>query len=185
MAHQLRTQYTLAYYPKSNSAGFRHIEVKVAQSGTRVRTRSGFGRAEHTLAEGSPEQSTGCEHEQLRPYPYESKITLKNGCTVYYEDFQNEASGWPSKERYHYVAGTYQIVSTKHLAMEYTYSLAPGHFPIGDIGSADPAEGVLVANGPWFGDLNASVSVELKSTGVAADLAAAAGLVFRLNDRGY
>jgi len=32
---------------------------------------------------------------------------------------------------------------------------------------------------------NASISVELKSTGGAGDLAAAAGLVFRFNDRGY
>jgi hypothetical protein len=44
---------------------------------------------------------------------------------------------------------------------------------------------VLVANGPWLGDFDASVSVELKSEAGAGDLATAAGLVFRLNDRGY
>jgi len=57
--------------------------------------------------------------------------------------------------------------------------------PFGDLGSAELAEGALVANGPWFADLDASVSVELKSMGGAGDLALAAGMVFRLNDRGY
>jgi hypothetical protein len=44
---------------------------------------------------------------------------------------------------------------------------------------------VLVANGPWFDDLNASVSVELNSSGGSGVMAAAGGLVFRLNARGY
>ena len=185
VAHQLRTQYTLAYYPKSHEGDFRHIQVRVAQSGSRVRTRRGFGRVEQSIAEGPPDQSAGCEHEELRPYPYESKIASKNGCTVYDEDFQNEASGWPSKERYHYAAGAYQIVSTKRFEPERNFSLSPGNISAGDIGSTDPAEAVLVANGPTFRDLHASISVELKSAGVTGDLAAAAGLVFRLNDRGY
>jgi hypothetical protein len=53
------------------------------------------------------------------------------------------------------------------------------------LGSADPVAGVMVANGPSFGDLDASVNVELKSAGGTGDLAVAAGLVFHLNDRGY
>src|SRR5271157_1208195 len=188
VAHQLRTQYTLAYYPNSSAGGFRRIEVKVAQSGARVRARRGFGGVEQAIAENSPGPSAGCEQEDLRPYPYESKITARNGCTLYRDDFQNEASGWPNKERFHYRTGTYQIVSGKRPAPEYTYSpysLSPSQFPIGDIGNLVPAEGVLVANGPWFGNLNASVGVELKPGGGAGDLATAAGLVFRLNDRGY
>ena len=38
-----------------------------------------------------------------------------------------------------------------------------------------------MANGPSFDDARASVRVEMKSGGIAA----AAGLVFRLNARGY
>src|SRR5208282_2966465 len=87
VAHQLRTQYTLAYYPQSKGGGFHNIEVRVAQPGARVRARRGFA--------GVPEQSAGCENEKLKPYPYESKVAAKNGCTVYQEDFQNIASGWP------------------------------------------------------------------------------------------
>jgi len=184
VAHQLRAQYTLAYYPKANAGDFRRIQVKVAQPGTRVRTRRGFGGVESATAGGSG-QSAACEREELRPYPYESKTASENGCTVYHEDFQNAASGWPSKELFRYMDGTYQMASAKHPESRHTYALSPGYFPMGDAGSTDPAEGVLVANGPWFEDLDASVSVELKSTGGAGDLEAAAGLVFRLNDRGY
>lgn len=192
VAHQLRTQYTLAYYPSSSTSGFRHIEVKVAQSGARVRARRGFGGVEQARAEGPPEPSAGCENEQLKPYPYESKITIKNGLTIYHDDFQDKASGWPSKKGFHYGDGTYQIASAKHesyYTSTSTFSPYSGRFipqiQSGDIENGDPAAGVLVANGPWFDDLNASVSVELESTGGAGDMAAAAGLVFRLNARGY
>jgi Ca-activated chloride channel family protein len=188
VGHQLRAQYTLAYYPKAKAGAFHRIEVKVAQSGVRVRARRGFGNVEPAPSEGPSEASAGCENEKLRPDPYESKVEIKNGCTVYHEDFRNEASGWPSKERYHYATGTYQIVGTKHEASGQSSSFspfAPSTGPVGELGSADPAAGIVVANGPWFSDLDASVSVELKSAGGTGDLAVAAGLVFHLNDRGY
>jgi Ca-activated chloride channel family protein len=185
VAHQLRTQYTLAYYPSSSASGFRHIEVKVAQSGARVRARRGFGGVEPAIAGGPPGPAAGCENEQLKPYPYESKITIKNGLTIYHDDFQDKASGWPSKERFHYGDGTYQISSAKNESYNTSNTCdirLPGRNPSGDI---DSAGGVLVANGPWFDDLNASVSVKWESTGGAGDLAAAPGLVFRLNAHGY
>jgi hypothetical protein len=188
VGRQLRAQYTLAYYPKPKAGAFRRIEIKVAQSGTRVRARRGFRNIDYRPSAGALESSAGCELEKLRPYPYESKVEIKNGCTVYHEDFLNEASGWPAKERYHYSSGTYQIVGTKSEASEHAgpFSLARGYYgPVGDLGSADPVAGLVVANGPWFGDLDASVSLELKSAGGAGDLAVAAGLVFHLNDRGY
>ena len=188
VGRQLRAQYTLAYYPKPKAGAFRRIEIKVAQSGTRVRARRGFGNIEYGPAAGPLEPSAACELEKLRPYPYESKVETKDGCAVYHEDFRNEATGWPAKERYHYSSGTYQMVGTKSEASEHagSFSLAKGqNGSIGDLGSADPVAGVVVANGPWFGDLDASVSVELKSAGGTGDLAVAAGLVFHLNDRGY
>lgn len=174
------------YYPNGKAGAFHLIEVKVARSGTRVRTRHGFGQMEPDVAIGPSGKSAACEREVLRPYPYESKVTSANGCTVYHDDLQSEASGWPVKDRYHYAAGGYEIVNRKHGVPEHTnlYTFT-GHVPVADVGSTDPAEGVLAANGPWFGDMNASVSVELTSTGGAGDLAAAGGLVFHLNDRGY
>jgi hypothetical protein len=185
VARQLRTQYTLAYYPKSGVSGFRQIKVKVAQPGARVRVRRGFEGPETTMAADSPEQLAGCEHEKLRPYPYESKVSTKNGRTVYHEDFEDKGSGWPIKRSFHYGNGTYQIASAKPQPY---YALTSSPYllgPVGIIGSIDPAAGTLVANGPWFGDIKASVSVELKSAGGAGDLATAGGLVFHLNGRGY
>ena len=114
VAHQLRTQYTLAYYPGPSTSGFRQIKVKVAQSGARVRARRGFGGLEPAITGGTPEASAGCDNEQLKPYPYESKVTLKNGLTIFHDDFQDKASGWPSKGSFHYADGTYQISSVEH-----------------------------------------------------------------------
>jgi len=189
VAHQLRTQYTLAYYPKSGAAGFRHIEVKVAEPGARVRARRGFEGVETATASGSSQHLAACEHERLRPYPYESKITIKNGGTIYHEDFQSKESGWPSKHSFHYGGGNYQIANARATGQS-DYSVLPSSpYLLGPVGtlrsSADPAAGVLVANGPWFADVNASVSVEIKSAGGAGDTAAAPGLAFHLNDRGY
>ena len=190
LAHQLRTQYTLAYYTKLKGSGFHRIEVKVAHSGARVRARRGFEVDERTMAGGPPGPSARCKQEELRPYPYESKTTTRNGCTVYHENFQNGASGWPNKERFHYRAGTYEIRSGMRAAREQYFSSSPNapppsEFSAGDIDSSAPPRGTLVANGPWFDDFNASVSVEMKPGGGAGDVATAAGLVFRLNDRGY
>jgi len=189
VAHQLRTQYTLAYYPKSKGGGFHHIQVKVAQSGARVRARPGFLAVEEPAGQGSQARSAGCENEKLKPYPYESKVTVKNGCIVYHDNFQDEASGWPSREEFHYKSGTYQIDSGKsHAQPNYDMNLGGGmnlQVAGGDHGSPLPLEGLLVANGPLFEDLNASVSVEWKSAGGKGQTPAVPGLVFRLHDRGY
>jgi Ca-activated chloride channel family protein len=190
VAHQLRTQYTLAYYPTSNGSGFHHLQVKVAQSGARVRARRGFAGVDHAAGQGPPAQSAGCEDEKLKPYPYESKVTAKNGCTVYHEDFQNVSSGWPNREDYHYKSGTYEIVTAKyHAGSNYAFDLAGYDAAFqgstGDFRASIPLEGLLVANGPLFEDLNASVSVNWKCTGGKGDTAAIPGLVFRLHDRGY
>ena len=190
VAHELKAQYTLAYYPVSKAGGFHRIEVKVAQSGARVRARHGFSREEAGPGQGPLPQSARCEDEMLKPYPYESMVTLKNGCTVYHDDFQNAASGWPSKEDYHYKSETYQIVSGKPRAQpNYDMALGGGmnlQLAGGEHGSPEPLEGLLVANGPLLaGDLNASVSVEWKSAGGKGSLPAAPGLVFRLHESGY
>ncbi len=185
VAHQLRTQYTLAYYPQSKGTGFHRIEVKVAQPGLQVRARRGFVIA--------PEPSGSCEDEKLKPYPYESKVMIKNGCTIYHEDFQDVASGWPNKKRYQYKSGTYQIINAK-ASQGPDYGFDFDHSSWGAANNVKnqqptesiPAEGVLVGNGPLLtGDQNISVGVEWKSGGAGADMATVPGLVFRLNNIGY
>jgi len=193
VAHQLRTQYTLAYYPKLKGGGFRRIQVKVAQPGARLRARRGFELGELAAGQLPPHRPTGCDDEKLKPYPYESKITVKNGCSVYHEDFQNTSSGWPNKKGYHYKSGTYEIVNVKlHPGRIETFDDGFGQTtrvlrrPLGDANADSiPPEGVLVANGPPFGDLNASVSVQWKAGEGRGEQAAAPGLVFHLDNRGY
>jgi Ca-activated chloride channel family protein len=193
VAHQLRTQYTLAYYPKTKGAGFHRIQVKVAEPGARVRARRGFELGELAAGQVPPQQAAGCDDEKLKPYPYESKIAAKNGCNLYHEDFQDTSSGWPNKKGYHYKSGTYEIVNAK--VRPGTIETSDDVFgqttrvlrrPLGD-GNADsiPPEGVLVANGPSFGDLNASVRVRWKAGEGRGEQAAAPGLVFHLDNRGY
>ncbi|MEO8658543.1 MAG: VWA domain-containing protein [Bryobacteraceae bacterium] len=179
VAHQLKTQYTLAYYPHSAGNGFRHLKVTVAQPGVRIRARRGFG----DIAAISPGQQSGCAEEKLRPYPWESKVESIRSCSVYRENFQNEASGWPTGARYHYTPGSYELANAnKGTEPAPLYAPMLSYVPF-SAGSVDPAKGVLVANGPAFEDLNASISIEFKSG--TGDLASAAGLAFRLNDRGY
>ena len=186
MAQQIRTQYTLAYYPNSKVGGFHRLEVRVAHSGVQVRARPGF-------AGDVSEPSAGCENEKLKPYQYESKVTAKNGCKVYHEDFQDRDSGWPNKQGYHYKLGTYQMAMQKLQSERRSNAdgsaganvMGAPAYPIEDVSGGIPLEGVLVANGPLFGDLNASVSVDWKSAGGSKELAAAPGLVFRLHNRGY
>ena len=183
IAHQLRTQYTLAYYPSSSPTGFHQIKVKVSQSGARVRARRGFVREEQTMAGGSSEPSGGCENEKLKPYPYESKVTVKNGLTLYHDDFLDKASGWPNKQKFRYGDGAYVISSVKQQPSEVSFGYSPYSVPGGLVGFPEGGAveaGLLVANGPWFDDFKASLSVELKSGDNVA-----AGLVFRLNERGY
>jgi len=195
VAQQIRTQYTLAYCPNSKVGGFHRLEVRVAHSGVQVRARPGFA--------GVSEPSAGCENEKLKPYQYESKVTAKNGCKVYHEDFQDRDSGWPNQQGYHYKSGTYQMaIAQKRSESEYeVYTRQVGGYEGANVmdvkpaphvaeiasvaGDVDPYKGVLVANGPSFADLDASVGVDWKASGGGEDLAATPGLVFHLNNLGY
>jgi Ca-activated chloride channel family protein len=185
VARQLQTQYTLAYYPQSRGPGFHNIEVKVAQPGLQVRARRGFAIV--------PGQPGACEDEKLKPYPFESKVAVKNGCTIYHEDFQDTASGWPNKKRYQYKSGSYQIVNAK-AAQDPDYGFDFDHSSWGAANNVKnqqptesiPLEGLLVGNGPLLtGDGDVSVDVDWKSGGAGADMATVPGLVFRLNNIGY
>jgi hypothetical protein len=209
VAHQLRTQYTLAYYPTVKGEGFHRIEVKVARYAARVRARRGFARPAREAGQGPPQAASGCEDEKLRPYPYEAKMaTGKNGCAVYREDFLDPASGWPAKPGYHYQSGRYEIVNARAIPevntgydpLDYQHIAWGAETPSGEAAERSPdrsaLEGLVVANGPLFGDLNASVTVAWKEGGTRSappalpwyELVPARtnpGLVFHLDHRGY
>jgi hypothetical protein len=178
VAHEIRTQYMLAYYPQGGAGRFRRIEVRVALPGARVRTRRGFAQGGDDPAGGA----AGCEIEHLKPYPYESKLESNSGCVVYRDNFQDRASGWPASDRYHYASGGYEIGAAPVESQLETPRR--GTMVTTEGRSGGPAEGTVVANGPFFDNFDASIKVELKPAG-SDNLATAAGLVFRLNALGY
>jgi hypothetical protein len=192
IARQLRTQYSLAYYPRKGP-GYRRIEVRVALRSSRVRARRGFVLPEESA---TPDSRMACDQEKLRPYLYEARVERKNGCVVYREDFRSTETGWPNREHYFLAGGVFHLASA---ARRQRGNAGPSeaNSPFGrgvpSISSvpADPSgnpargAGFLVANGPWLEDLSAQVTVETKASGGPQAASPVAGLAFRINDTGY
>jgi hypothetical protein len=184
IAQDLRTQYTLGYYtsPLDHGREYRRIEVKVRSKGLRVRARHGFlsPGVEETeqLVSAVPIRPTGTETIQQRSLPYELKTERRGEQVIFREDFSDAASGWPQKRGFFLKGGRYHLER---------------------VGPTVLNEGQVAANGPWWTDFTASVVVEfgpgaqdshLRLPGETqirqtSSLPPAAGLVFRLNERGY
>jgi len=187
IAQDLRTQYTLGYYtsPSGHGKQYRRIEVKVRPKGLRVRARHGFlspGDEENELPVSAvPVRPTGAETIQRRSLPYEIKTERRGEQVIFREDFSDAASGWPQKPGFFLKAGQYHLEQLRPKVLN---------------------EGHVAANGPWWTDFEASVVVEFQSGRqdvpsitpgsepqgqllMKHRIPAAAGLVFRLNERGY
>ncbi len=184
IAQDLRTQYTLGYYtlPSDHARHYRRIEVRLHPKGLRVRARRGFQLrdAESELPVSAvPVRPTGAETIQQRALSYEIKTERRGEQVIFREDFSDAASGWPQKPGFFLKAGQYHLEQLRPKALN---------------------EGRVAANGPWWTDFEASVDVEFQSgrqdsrllppefqsgRQVLHSAPAAAGLVFRLNERGY
>lgn len=184
IAEDLRTQYTLGYYtsPSDHHAEYRRIEVKVRPKRVRVRARHGFlspGEERPALPVSAvPLKPTGAATISQRSLPYEVKTERRGEQVIYREDFSDAASGWPQKPGFFLRTGRYHLEQ-----------LRP------DVRN----EGQVAANGPWWTDFEASVVVEFGAAAQDSQLRLpgetqfrqttsappAAGLVFRLNERGY
>jgi len=190
IARQLRTQYTLAYYPPPGE-GYRRIEVKVASHGLKVRARRGY-----VLPEAAASQ-LACDAQPLRPYPYEARVEHSGGCLAYRDDFRTADTGWPQREHYYRVDGAYRLTSASRTGRPAHGTIDTAHIVFGQsvptslstpAVSDSPARaggGILVANGPWFTDLRAEVTVETKAAGGRQAAAPSAGLAFRVGSTGY
>jgi Ca-activated chloride channel family protein len=192
IARQLRTQYSLAYYPRKGP-DYRHIEVKVALRGVKVRARRGFVLSDES---SSPDSQPACDQEKLRPYPYEARVERKDGCLVYHEDFRSRETGWPNREHYFITGGVYHLTSAarpQHGGSGPAETNSPYGRGIASIGSkpsgagdgSGRGAGILVANGPWLEDVSAEITVGTKASGGPQAAPPAAGLAFRVNDTGY
>jgi Ca-activated chloride channel family protein len=170
IAQDLRAQYTLGYYTSRSDRGmqYRRIEVKVRPRGLRVRARHGFlslGDDETELPVSAvPVRPSGAETIQERTLPYEIKTEHRDGQVIFREDFSDPATGWPQKPGFFLKEGRYHLEQLRPKAFN---------------------EGRVAANGPWWTDLEASVVVEFESAQDFRSGPPAAGLVFRLNERGY
>jgi Ca-activated chloride channel homolog len=184
IAKDLQEQYTIAYHSSNESTAieYRGIQIKVAHGGAKVRARKGYAiriPGEVVGQSGSALASSG--KSQGQPKPYEAYIHVKDGHTVYSDDFAQKNGGWPVKEGFFYQNGEYHI----------------------------DVPGTATTNGPWLSDVRASVTVEVKATlrkpgarietigtynpaqlGANSPTEAmtsipGAGLVFRLNEKGF
>ncbi len=161
----LRTAYTLGYYPLNGPQRNRRIVVKVGGSDYRVRARRGVSTAQSTI----DFDLEGCTiAPESHRYPYERRLASANGRLLYREDFSDPGTGWPVRDCSWYGSGEY------HLA------LAGTGLEHGDV--------TVSAYGPWWQDVRAAVSVRSTSDGVQAGGFLAlpgAGLITRLNERGF
>src|SRR5579864_316575 len=164
VASKIQTQYTLGYYPDSSGNSYRQIQVKVRRSGPKVFTRHGFSTADPGVHFSV---DTCAISPQEHPYPYESKLAREPSRLIYHEDFGDPQSGWPLNDSSWYGSSEYHIVRKGRVE-----SLG---------------EGTVCAYGPWWNDLRVSVSVKLSAAPNHAGwiTSPGAGVVFRLNDRGY
>jgi len=186
IAQDLRTQYTLGYYvsPSDEDRQYRRIEVRVRPKGLKVRARHGFRPPERETelpVSAVPVRPTGAAAIQQRTLPHEIKTERRGEQVIFREDFSDAASGWPQKSGFFIRAGRYHLERP---------AVRSSRLPRGDSPITTEVkilnEGQVAANGPWWTDFEASVLVEFQfGRRDSHSMTPAAGLVFRLNERGY
>lgn len=197
----LESEYTLAYYPHGTSRKLRKIAVKVDRHGARVMARQFVASEADAWPLVHFDQPACTVSPQFHPYPYEAVVRRGPGGIVYREDFSDHQTGWPAHADSHYVSGGYEL---SNLPAEATNVEQGMRASGGDASSlaatvrpAGPkvvlAKNVIAAYGPWWSNFSASVTVKLvpapESPGAQSSFPyaarPAAGLVFRMNVKGY
>lgn len=196
VSNLLEAEYTLAYYPPKTSGKLRRIEVKVSRRGARVLT-SRFLVANPDSADTVHFVKGACVvSPKFHPYSYESHLTNGPGGTVYHDDFSDLTSGWPQHPDSHYVPRGYELSTAERTSGEDTPPMASGAFSLGETTSflATYRDNVVASWGPsWW---NFRVSASMKAlfqrpspvngrVQFSHSVRPAAGLVFRMNEKGY
>jgi Ca-activated chloride channel family protein len=162
----LQSYYTIGYYVQPTTRHTRNVRVKLLDSRLKIKAREVFS----TDPSGVHFQSETCAISIAdHPYPYERKLSTREGLNLYSEDFADPRSGWPSRE------------SSWYGNREYHLLRQPGT-------GARVDSGTIAAQGPSWKNLRASIEVKQSSVpdrdGSLLTLPAA-GLIFRLTDVGY
>jgi Ca-activated chloride channel homolog len=196
VSNLLETEYTLAYYPPPTSRKFRRIEVKVSRRGARLLT-SRFLVANPDSADTVRFVNGTCVvSPKFHPYSYESHLTNGPDGTVYRDDFSDSSSGWPEHPDSHYVSGGYELSTALQTSGEGTPLMASGAVSLGETTTllGTYQDNVVASWGPsWW---NFRVSASMKAVFQRPPPAngrvkfshsphPAAGLVFRMNEKGY
>lgn len=197
VSNLLESEYTLAYYLPETSRKLRRIEVKVDQRGARVLT-SRFIVANPDAAEiVHYVEGTCAVSPQFHPYPYESYVTDGPSGTVYRDDFSDRSSGWPQHPGSHYVSGGYELSTVERTSPDITQ---PPMTPETGISSSSTTivatyrDNLVAAYGPSWHDFRVSARMKAvferplrwdTNRQFSHPVHPAAGLVFRMNEKGY
>jgi hypothetical protein len=99
ITNDLRSQYTLAFYPQTESDN-RYHQLRVTVRGKyNVRARPGYG-----ILETQP-----VVERRANSNVFESKIERRNGRVFYRDDFVNPKSGWPDRLSAKYSGEGYRL----------------------------------------------------------------------------
>jgi len=197
VSSMLESEYTVAYYPPQSSAGkLRKIEVKVNRGGVRV--LAGRFLVANPLSADSVHFVRGecLVSPKFHPYSYESHLTKGPGGTVYRDDFSDAGSGWPEHPDSHYVPGGYELSTAEQTSGEGTPLLASGAVSLGETTSVlgTYRDKVVASWGPSWWNFRVSATMKaafkrpLPPNGreeFSHPVQPAAGLVFRMNEKGY
>ncbi len=101
IVNDLRTQYTLSFYPQpeDQERSYHQLRVTVRGRGNNVRARPGYGTIETQPAVERRVDSRG----------FESKVERRNGRVFYRDDFNDPKSGWPDRVSAKYSREGYQL----------------------------------------------------------------------------
>lgn len=196
----LQSEYTLAYYPHGTANKPRKIEVKVDRHGARVLARHFIESQQDALQSVHFDEPTCTVSSKFTPYPYEADLTLAPAGITYRDSFADPRSGWPNHPDSHYISGGYELsnlpekVGNVDAAMR--SSAMNGSIPY-QVASAEAPlafrQNVVAAYGPWWTNFRASVTLRIfpapQSHGARSQFPyatrPAAGLIFRMNSKGY
>jgi Ca-activated chloride channel family protein len=100
IADDLRTQYTLSFYPQTIDPESRYHQLRVAVPGRyHVRSRPGYG----TVQVGPPVT------QRASSRAWESKVERRDGRTFYEDNFTDPNSGWPDRISARYSRDGYKL----------------------------------------------------------------------------
>ena len=161
----LRTQYTVAFYPKAPERETRYHQLRVTVGPGRyeVRARPGYGTLELPPATTRPDSTRA----------YESKTERRNGLVYYRDDFTDRNSGWPNRTTAKYERDGYLLTGNGVAAMN------------GPVFKNFKAAVYVTVSTPAGSTSSPAPAISLDRSTTSTATLTGGGLIFRQNDEGY